>query len=91
MILNNWPAPLRSTLFKLLGVKWAHRMLNDLSTDKPSKQELLERLFARNNFDIQVTGVDSIPRNRGCLLPAIIPMDYSMAWARCGLMQIWSR
>jgi len=73
MILNNWPAPLRYALFKLLGVHWAQRMLNELGSDNPNKQELLERLFARNNFDIRVTGAESIPRNRGCLFASNHP------------------
>ncbi len=73
MILNNWPAPLRYALFKLLGVHWAQRMLNELGSDNPNKQKLLERLFARNNFDIQVTGAESIPRNRGCFFASNHP------------------
>ena len=73
MILNNWPAPLRSALFKLLGVHWAHQLLDELAADKPTKQELLERIFARNNFNIRVTGAEKIPRNRGCLFASNHP------------------
>ena len=58
MLLENWPAPIRSALFTLLGVKWSHRLLNDMAADRPSKQVLLERLFARNHFDVQVSGAD---------------------------------
>ena len=56
MLLENWPAPLRSALFKILGVNWSHRFLNSLAEDKPSKQVMLERIF--------VVGCDDMPS--GC-------------------------
>ncbi len=67
MLLENWPRPVRLLLFHLLGVQWAHRFLVSLSADRPSKLELLERIFQRNNFDVQVTGEDKIPVGQSCL------------------------
>ena len=73
MILENWPAPIRSALFKVLGVNWSHRFLNALAADNPTKQEMLERIFARNNFDVQVTGAEKIPQGQGCLFASNHP------------------
>lgn len=73
MLLENWPAPIRSALFTLLGVNWSHRLLNDMAADRPSKQVLLERLFARNHFDVQVSGAEKIPQNKGCVFASNHP------------------
>ena len=73
MLLEIWPAPIRSALFKILGVNWSHRLLNGMAADKPSKQELLERIFARNNFDVQVSGTEKIPQNQGCVFASNHP------------------
>lgn len=67
MLLENWPQPIRRILFWLLGIQWAHRFLTNLSADKPSKLELLDRIFQRNHFDVQVTGEDKIPAGRACI------------------------
>lgn len=73
MLLENWPAPLRSALFKILGVNWSHRFLNSLAEDKPSKQVMLERIFARNNFDVKVAGEEKIPQGHGCIFASNHP------------------
>jgi 1-acyl-sn-glycerol-3-phosphate acyltransferase len=67
MLLENWPQPIRRMLLWLLGIQWAHRFLINLSVDKPSKIELLNRIFQRNHFDVQVTGEDKIPMGRSCI------------------------
>jgi 1-acyl-sn-glycerol-3-phosphate acyltransferase len=68
MPLKNWPKPIRQLLFWLLGIHWAHRFLTNLSADKPSKLELLDRIFQRNHFDIKVTGENKIPQGRSCII-----------------------
>lgn len=67
MPLENWPKPIRLILFWLLGIQWAHKFLNRLSVDNPSKLELLDRIFQRNNFDLKVSGEEKIPSTQGCI------------------------
>jgi len=67
MLLENWPTPVRSLLFSVLGINWAARFLTELSRDNPSKYELLNRIFQRNRFDVQVTGEEKIPTGGGCI------------------------
>lgn len=67
MLLESWPQPIRLFLLWLLGIQWAHKLLISLSADKPSKLELLERIFQRNHFDVQVTGEENIPAHHGCI------------------------
>jgi hypothetical protein len=84
MLLENWPAPLRSALFKILGVNWSHRLLNGMAADKPSKQELLERIFARNNFDVQVSGTEKIPQKSGLRIRKQ-PPPWAFRWTWCNV------
>ncbi|GJM13380.1 MAG: hypothetical protein DHS20C12_17830 [Pseudohongiella sp.] len=67
MLLENWPKPIRLLLLWLLGVHWAHRLLDRLSSDQPSKLELLNRIFQRNHFDVRATGEEKIPTGGGCI------------------------
>lgn len=67
MLLENWPRPIRYLLFRVLGVHWATRFLRGITTDNPSKYELLTRIFQRNRFDVQVTGEAQIPVGLGCI------------------------
>lgn len=67
MLLENWPQPIRLLLLWLLGVQWAHKLLNSLTADNPSKLELLDRIFQRNHFDVRATGEGKIPSGRGCI------------------------
>jgi 1-acyl-sn-glycerol-3-phosphate acyltransferase len=66
-LLEHWPTPVRSLLFSILGVNWAARFLSRLAADGPSRYELLNRIFQRNRFDVQVTGEEKIPIGRGCV------------------------
>lgn len=68
MPLENWPKPIRLIVFWLLGIQWAHKFLNKLSADQPSKLELLNRIFQRNHFDIEATGEEKIPVGQGCII-----------------------
>jgi 1-acyl-sn-glycerol-3-phosphate acyltransferase len=76
MLLENWPKPARNLLFTVLGLKWALEFLADLIKDKPSKFELLTRVFERNNFDVQVKGEDKIPNGRGCIFATNHPHGF---------------
>ena len=67
MPLENWPKPVRDLVFWFIGVRWAHRFLTNLSSDKPTKLELLERIFQRNHFDVKATGEEKIPQSQGCI------------------------
>ncbi|MFK7865405.1 MAG: 1-acyl-sn-glycerol-3-phosphate acyltransferase [Pseudohongiellaceae bacterium] len=67
MLLENWPNPIRKLLLWILGIQWAHRLLIRLSIDNPSKLILLERIFQRNRFDIQVSADDKIPNNQNTI------------------------
>jgi len=73
MLLESWPQPIRLFLMWLLGIQWAHKFLSALSVDEPSKLELLERIFQRNHFDIQVTGEEKIPPHHGCIFASNHP------------------
>lgn len=73
MLLENWPQPIRLLLLWLLGVQWAHKLLNRLSVDEPSKLELLDRIFQRNHFDIHASGEDKIPNGIGCIFASNHP------------------
>jgi 1-acyl-sn-glycerol-3-phosphate acyltransferase len=73
MLLENWPKPIRSLLFRVLGVHWAHRFLSALTIDSPPKLELLERIFQRNNFDVQASGEEKIPEGGGCIFASNHP------------------
>lgn len=68
MLLENWPRPVRWLLMWLLGVNWAHKFLIRLSHDKPSKLKLLDRIFERNSFDVQVTGEEQMPSDPGFII-----------------------
>lgn len=68
MILENWPRPIKAFLLWLLGIQWVHSFLTRLSADKPSKFELLERIFQRNHFDVQATGEDKLPESQGYII-----------------------
>ncbi len=67
MPLESWPLPIRRVLFWFLGIQWAHKFLIRLSTDNPPKLELLNRIFQRNHFDIQITGEEKIPEHISCI------------------------
>lgn len=73
MLLENWPQPIRLFLLWCLGIQWAHKFLTSLSVDEPSKLKLLERIFQRNNFDVQVTGEEKIPSHHGCIFASNHP------------------
>ena len=67
MPLENWPKPIRLIVFWLLGIQWARIFLSRLSDDKPSKLELLNRIFQRNHFDLATSGEEKIPADQGCI------------------------
>jgi len=67
MLLENWPQPIRNLLLRILGIRWALKFLTEISQDNPSRYELLNRVFQRNNFDVQATGEEKIPTGRGCI------------------------
>lgn len=73
MLLENWPRPIRAFVLWLLGIHWAHNLLIRLSVDKPTKLELLERVFKRNNFDVQATGEDKLPQEKGYIIASNHP------------------
>lgn len=68
MLLENWPKPVRSALFRVLGLTWILKLLARMQQDHPSVHELLNRIFSRNRFDVQVFNECRMPEHEGCII-----------------------
>lgn len=68
MLLENWPKPLRRALFRLLGLTWALKLLDEMQKDSPTTHTLLTRIFQRNHFDVKVFNEERMPNRGGCII-----------------------
>lgn len=68
-MLDHWPTPLRQGLFKLLGVNWAGRLLNNAwETGRGDLHGMLDCLIRRNRFNITVENSDILNNVTSCIV-----------------------
>lgn len=83
-MLDNWPKPLKSLAFRVTGIHSASHLLTRLRSENPGNHQFLTQLFARNRFDITVTGEDKLPSEGGYLIVSNHPHGFFD-----GLAAIW--
>lgn len=68
-MLDHWPAPLRRTLFRLVGVNWAERLLNDAwQTGNGDLHAMLETLLRRNHFSLSAENIELLDDLGSCIV-----------------------
>lgn len=76
MLLANWPKPIRSALFAVLGVNWVIKFLTKTQQEQPTTHQLIQAAFDRNNFDVQVFDEYKVPRSGGCIIASNHPHGF---------------
>lgn len=68
-MLDHWPAPVRRTLFKLVGVNWAEQLLNDAwQTGDGELHGMLDTLLRRNQFSLTAENTDLLDDLGSCIV-----------------------
>lgn len=68
-MLDHWPAPVRRTLFKLVGVNWAEQLLNDAwQTGDGDLHGMLDTLLRRNQFSLTAENTDLLDNLGSCIV-----------------------
>ncbi|MEP4545948.1 MAG: 1-acyl-sn-glycerol-3-phosphate acyltransferase [Saccharospirillum sp.] len=68
-MLDHWPAPVRRTLFKLVGVNWAEQLLNDAwQTGDGDLHAMLDTLLRRNQFSLTAENTDLLDDLGSCIV-----------------------
>ncbi|WP_394169931.1 1-acyl-sn-glycerol-3-phosphate acyltransferase [Saccharospirillum alexandrii] len=68
-MLDHWPAPVRRTLFKLVGVNWAEQLLNDAwQTGDGELHAMLDTLLRRNQFSLTAENTDLLDDLGSCIV-----------------------
>lgn len=68
-MLEHWPGPLRRSLFKVLGVDWADRLLDQAwRAGNGQLHGMLDWLFRRNRFALDVNNAELIDNLDGCIV-----------------------
>jgi 1-acyl-sn-glycerol-3-phosphate acyltransferase len=76
MVLESWPAPIRSALFSLLGLGWIVKFLRGVRSTSRNNHELLTSVFERNQFDVQVFNEDLLPKENGFIIGSNHPHGF---------------
>ena len=76
MVLESWPAPIRSLLFSLLGLGWIVKYLKGVRSTSHGNHELLTAVFARNQFDVQVFNEELLPKEGGFIIGSNHPHGF---------------
>lgn len=68
-MLDNWPGPIRRTLFKIVGVNWAEQLLNDAwKSGDGDLHGMLDALLRRNNFSLSVENIELLDNLGSCIV-----------------------
>lgn len=68
-MLEHWPGPMRRGLFKLVGVDWADRLLNQAwRAGNGQLHGMLDWLFRRNAFQLEVENAELIDELGSCIV-----------------------
>lgn len=68
-MLDNWPGPIRRTLFKIVGVNWAEHLLNDAwKSGDGDLHGMLETLLRRNDFSLSVENTELLDSLGSCIV-----------------------
>lgn len=68
-MLDNWPGPVRRTLFKVLGVDWSEQLLERAWQDgQGDLHGMLDYLFRRNRFELSVEQAERLEALPSCIV-----------------------
>lgn len=68
-MLDNWPGPIRRTVFKIVGVNWAEQLLNDAwKSGDGDLHGMLEFLLRRNDFSLSVENTELLDDLGSCIV-----------------------
>lgn len=68
-MLDNWPGPIRRTLFKIVGVNWADQLLKDAWKSADGELHgMLDSLLRRNDFSLSAENTELLDNLGSCIV-----------------------